>query len=50
MVGKDVKKGLNSLIILDACMLWQHRSDCVFNGVSPHLSAALVMVAEEARA
>jgi hypothetical protein len=50
MVGKDIKKGLNSLIILSAWMLWWHRNDCVLNGTSLCLSAALVMAGEEARA
>jgi hypothetical protein len=47
---KDVKKALNSLIILGSWTLWQHRKDCVFNGAYPRLSMALTMVGEEARA
>jgi hypothetical protein len=29
-------------------MLWRHRNECVFNGASPRLSAALAVVGEEA--
>jgi hypothetical protein len=35
--------GLNSIVILGAWCLWKHRNDCVFNGMSPNLSAALAM-------
>jgi hypothetical protein len=29
------KKGLDSLIILGAWMIWNHRNRCVFNGANP---------------
>ncbi|WVZ53711.1 LOW QUALITY PROTEIN: hypothetical protein U9M48_004616, partial [Paspalum notatum var. saurae] len=34
-VPKEMKKGLNSLIILVAWELWKHRNACVFEGVRP---------------
>jgi hypothetical protein len=50
MVGKDVRKALNSLIILGAWTLWRHRNDCVFNGASSSFAVVLTMVGDEARA
>ncbi|WVZ96924.1 hypothetical protein U9M48_042504, partial [Paspalum notatum var. saurae] len=35
---KEVKKGLNSFIILVAWELWKHRNDCVFEGSRPSCS------------
>jgi hypothetical protein len=42
-----VKEGLNSLIVLGARTIWQHRNKCVFNGKSLHLASALSMAGEE---
>jgi hypothetical protein len=47
-VHNTLKGGLNSLFILGAWILWQHRNDCVFNGVPPRVSMALGMAREEA--
>jgi hypothetical protein len=44
----DVKKGLNSLIILGAWSIWRHRNDCVFNGIVPNVNVALRLAREEA--
>lgn len=33
-VPKEAKKGMNSLIILVAWEIWEHRNDCVFNNVT----------------
>lgn len=48
-MDNSIKKGLNSLIILGAWMLWRHRNDCVFNGMSPNLSTALMVAGDEAK-
>jgi len=37
-VSKEHRKGVNSLIILGAWIIWKHRNACVFEGVSPSLS------------
>ena len=34
-VKKEFKKGVNSLIILGAWLIWKHRIACVFEGVTP---------------
>jgi hypothetical protein len=44
----DVKKGLNSLIILGAWSIWRHRNDCVFNDIVPNMNVALRLAREEA--
>jgi hypothetical protein len=40
-------KGLNSLIILGAWAIWNHRNRCVFNGVQPSSSMVINWVKEE---
>jgi len=47
-VDSEVRKGLNSFIILGAWTIWRHQNDCVFNGASPRLGTALVLAKEEA--
>ena len=37
-VKKENKKGVNSLIILGAWMIWKHRNACVFEGVTPSIN------------
>lgn len=46
-VPGSMKRGLNSLVILGAWMLWKHRNDCVFNGASPSVQQALRQIADE---
>jgi hypothetical protein len=41
------RKGLNSLIILGAWVIWKHRNRCVFDGASPNMVEALVLLGEE---
>jgi hypothetical protein len=36
-----IRESLNSLIILGAWMLWNHRNRCVFYGQSPNINAVL---------
>jgi hypothetical protein len=44
-----VKKGLNSLIILRAWMIWNHRNRCIFDGVAPSLSSIPLQIDDERR-
>jgi len=44
----DLRKGLNSLVILGAWCLWRHRNNCVFNGASPSVAVAISLASEEA--
>jgi len=44
----DLRKGLNSLVILGAWSIWRHRNDCVFNGATPNVNLALALAREEA--
>jgi hypothetical protein len=37
-------KGLNSLIILGAWAIWNHRNRCVLNGVQPSSSMVIVRI------
>jgi len=37
-VSGQVLNGLNSIIILGAWNLWNHRNQCVFDGASPSIS------------
>ena len=46
-VDGQVQKGLNSIIILGAWSIWNHRNRCVFDGISPNLNVVLSAVEEE---
>lgn len=37
-VTKEHRKGVNSLIILGAWIIWKHRNACVFEGASPSIN------------
>jgi hypothetical protein len=41
------KRGLNSLIILGAWTIWNHRNKCVFDGINPNMAEALILLEEE---
>ena len=43
------KKGLNSLVVLGAWVLWTHRNSCVFDGAAPSIARALNATSEERR-
>jgi len=40
-VAGQVQKGLNSIIILGAWNLWNHRNCCVFDGASPSITSII---------
>jgi hypothetical protein len=46
-VSGQRRKGLNSIVILWAWSLWNHRNRCVFYGANPSLSAIVSVVNEE---
>ncbi|GJN12750.1 hypothetical protein PR202_ga31057 [Eleusine coracana subsp. coracana] len=43
------REGINTLVILGAWMLWNHRNRCVFDGAAPSLAGLLVATGEERR-
>jgi hypothetical protein len=42
-----IKKGLNSLIILGAWAIWNHRNKCVFDGWNSNITLILSWAKEE---
>ncbi|WVZ55719.1 hypothetical protein U9M48_006344 [Paspalum notatum var. saurae] len=46
-VPKEVKKGLNSLIILVAWEIWKHKNVCVFEGISSSISLVCRNIVQE---
>jgi hypothetical protein len=44
---KDLRDGLNSLVILGAWTIWRHRNDCVFNGAQPSIAGLLTSASDE---
>jgi hypothetical protein len=46
-VEGQVRQGLNSIIVLVAWSLWNHRNCCVFDGQQPNLIGFLSSVKEE---
>ena len=46
-VKKEHKKGVNTLIILGAWIIWKHRNACVFEGVSPLVNTILCELKDE---
>jgi hypothetical protein len=43
----QAKNGFNSLVVLGAWIIWNHRNKCIFDGWSPNVSLALKMAGEE---
>jgi hypothetical protein len=43
------RKGLNSLIILGAWILWNHRNQCVFDGAASNMVESLIHFGDERR-
>lgn len=41
------KKGLDSLIIMGAWIIWIHQNRCVFDGMSPSPTSILALADEE---
>jgi len=41
-----VRKGLKSIIILGAWMIWNHRNLSMFDGISPNLVGVLLLASE----
>jgi hypothetical protein len=46
-VKKEYKKGVNSLIILGAWMIWKHRNACVFESVAPSVISIMRQLKDE---
>ncbi|GJN10169.1 hypothetical protein PR202_ga28239 [Eleusine coracana subsp. coracana] len=46
-VKKEDRKGVNSLIILGAWIIWKHRNACVFEGAAPSVHTILREVKDE---
>jgi hypothetical protein len=40
---------LNSLIMLGAWVLWNHRNRCIFDGLSPNIANFLIQIGDECR-
>jgi len=46
-VPKELRKGLNSLVILVAWELWKEHNSCVFEGSQPNVQRLLISVKDE---
>ena len=44
---KEYTRGVNSLIILGAWMIWKHRNACVFEGVPPSVNSIMRDIKDE---
>ena len=47
MLSGQGKKGVNSIIILGAWLIWKHRNRCVFDGETPNVSRVVEAFREE---
>jgi nuclear pore complex protein Nup210 len=48
LVPKIFKKGINSLIVLGAWMIWKQRNNCASNRAMPNMQRILTHIEEEA--
>nr|TKV94710.1 hypothetical protein SEVIR_9G313500v2 [Setaria viridis] len=46
-VPHDLRKGLNSLIILVAWEIWKHQNSCMYEGLASNLPNLIQVVADE---
>lgn len=46
-LSRPVRKGLNSIIVLGAWIIWKHHNRCVFDGASLNMAAAFLLAKEE---
>uniref|UniRef100_C6JRM6 Reverse transcriptase zinc-binding domain-containing protein n=1 Tax=Sorghum bicolor TaxID=4558 RepID=C6JRM6_SORBI len=46
-VPKEIRKGLNSLIILVAWEIWKHRNSCVFDNKRPNIQEVFRAISSE---
>jgi hypothetical protein len=44
-----MQQGLNSLVILGAWMIWNHRNRCVFDNLAPNLAVVLRLARDECK-
>ena len=44
-----MRQGINSLVMLGAWTIWNHRNGCVFDGAAPNLAGTLILAGEERR-
>jgi hypothetical protein len=47
VITDAARRGLNSVLILGAWVLWKHRNISVFDAATPNLTAALAQAGEE---
>ena len=41
------QKGLNSLIVLGAWIIWNRRNSCIFDGANPNIAETLKLASDE---
>jgi hypothetical protein len=46
-VKEELKKGVNTLVLLDTWIIWKHRNACVFEGASPSVNTILSDLKDE---
>jgi len=46
-VDGQIRKGLNSIIILGTWSIWKHRNHCVSDGILPNLPSAIAAIKKD---